>query len=229
MRRSRLTTFRCGLPIAEEPDPQALRKVNPPLRAERDRNALVRALREGIIEAVATDHAPHPAVEKSLAYDDAAPGMIGLETALATCITIGGMGGEWLATLVERLTVGPHRILGPASGVPEPRLQDRRIGDVHALRPEHGVDRRRRRRCSRAPATRRSWGQRFAAPSCSPWPAAASSIGIRRACRSRRSRSRMPDVRGRLALESGATYEGIALRRSARRRAATVRWSSTPA
>jgi dihydroorotase len=100
--------------------------VNPPLRAEHDRNALVRALREGLIEAVATDHAPHRAEEKSGAYADAAPGMIGLETALAACITIGGMGGEWLATLVERLTAGPHRILGPASGVPEPRL---RIGE----------------------------------------------------------------------------------------------------
>jgi dihydroorotase len=114
------------LPVAEEPDPQGLRKVNPPLRAEHDRNALVRALREGLIEAVATDHAPHRAEEKSGAYADAAPGMIGLETALAACITIGGMGGEWLATLVERLTAGPHRILGPASGVPEPRL---RIGE----------------------------------------------------------------------------------------------------
>lgn len=111
------------LPVAEEPHPQALRKVNPPLRGEGDRVALVQALREGLIEAVATDHAPHRAAEKSLAYDDAAPGMIGLETALAACITIGGMGGEWLATLVERLTVGPHRILGPASGVPEPRLR----------------------------------------------------------------------------------------------------------
>src|SRR5580700_10259202 len=111
---------------AEVTDPQGLRKVNPPLRAEHDRNALVRALREGLIEAVATDHAPHRAEEKSGAYADAAPGMIGLETALAACITIGGMGGEWLATLVERLTAGPHRILGPASGVPEPRL---RIGE----------------------------------------------------------------------------------------------------
>jgi len=114
------------LPIAEESDPQSLRKVNPPLRSEADRNALVQALREGVIEAVATDHAPHRPADKSMPYDDAAPGMIGLETALATCITIGGMGGEWLATLVERLTVGPHRILGPTSGVPEPRL---RIGE----------------------------------------------------------------------------------------------------
>jgi dihydroorotase len=115
------------LPAAEEPDPPALLKVNPPLRTERDRTALVRALRDGVIEAVATDHAPHRAGEKSLAYDDAAPGMVGLQTALATCITIGGMGGEWLATLVDRLTVGPHRILGTGSGIPEPRL---RIGEA---------------------------------------------------------------------------------------------------
>jgi dihydroorotase len=115
------------LPVEEEPDPPALLKVNPPLRGERDRTALVRALRDGVIEAVATDHAPHRAAEKSLGFDDAAPGMVGLETALATCLTIGGMGGEWLPTLVERMTTGPHRILGPNSGVPEPRL---RIGEV---------------------------------------------------------------------------------------------------
>ncbi|MGA7988651.1 MAG: dihydroorotase [Candidatus Dormiibacterota bacterium] len=115
------------LPVEQEPDPPALLKVNPPLRSERDRTALVRALREGVIEAVATDHAPHRAAEKALGFDDAAPGMVGLETALATCLTIGGMGGEWLPTLVERMTTGPHRILGPNSGVPEPRL---RIGEA---------------------------------------------------------------------------------------------------
>jgi dihydroorotase len=115
------------LPVEEEPDPPALLKVNPPLRGERDRTALVRALRDGVIEAVATDHAPHRAAEKALGFDDAAPGMVGLETALATCLTIGGMGGEWLPTLVERMTSGPHRILGPNSGVPEPRL---RIGEA---------------------------------------------------------------------------------------------------
>jgi len=115
------------LPVAEEPDPPALRKVNPPLRSERDRAALVRALRDGVIEAVATDHAPHRATEKSIGYDDAAPGMVGLETALATCLTIGGMGGEWLATLVERMTVGPYKVLGPAAGIAEPRL---RIGEA---------------------------------------------------------------------------------------------------
>jgi dihydroorotase len=115
------------LPVAEEPDPPSLLKVNPPLRTEHDRTALVRALRDGVIEAVATDHAPHRPGEKSIAYDGAAPGMVGLETALATCLTIGGMGGEWLATLVERMTAGPYRILGPTSGIAEPRL---RIGEA---------------------------------------------------------------------------------------------------
>ncbi|MFN2451751.1 MAG: dihydroorotase [Candidatus Dormibacteria bacterium] len=114
------------LPFEHEPDPASLRKVNPPLRSEADRAAVVQALREGIIEAVATDHAPHPLTDKNGDYEAAAPGMIGLETALAVCITLGGMGDAWLATLVERLTAGPWRILGGSVGVSEPRL---RIGE----------------------------------------------------------------------------------------------------
>ena len=133
------------LPVEDEPDPPALLKVNPPLRGERDRTALVRALREGVIEAVATDHAPHRAAEKSLDFDDAAPGMVGLETALATCLTIGGMGGEWLPTLVERMTTGPHRILGPNSGVARATSAHRRGRHVHAFRSGRGMDGGRRR------------------------------------------------------------------------------------
>lgn len=113
-------------PVAEPPDPHSLLKVNPPLRTEHDRTALIHALRDGTADAVATDHAPRTAAEKGLAYADAAPGMAGLETALAVCLTLGGMGGEWLPTLVERLTVGPYRVLGSASGIEEPRL---RIGE----------------------------------------------------------------------------------------------------
>ena len=76
---------------------------------------------------MATDHAPHRAEEKSRDYAKAAPGMIGLETALATCLTLGGMGGEWIPTLVERMTAGPHRVLGAAIGIPTPRLH---IGEM---------------------------------------------------------------------------------------------------
>lgn len=114
-------------PPAVETNPPALLKVNPPLRTEHDRRAIVQALRDGVIDAVATDHAPHPMRDKAGELADAAPGMTGLETALATCITLGGMDGDWIPVLVERLTSGPHRVLGPASSVVEPRL---RVGEL---------------------------------------------------------------------------------------------------
>ena len=114
-------------PFASEPQLPALLKVNPPLRTDHDREALIQGLRDGVIDAVATDHAPQRVEEKALPYGRAAPGMIGLELALATCITLGAMGGDWTPTLVERLTIGPYRVLGQASGVREPRL---RIGEA---------------------------------------------------------------------------------------------------
>lgn len=110
-------------PFEIEATPPAMAKVNPPLRGELDRVAVVQALRDGVIDCVATDHAPHVPADKSWGYDDAAAGFAGLETALATCITLGAMGGEWLPVLVERLTAGPWRVLGPRSGLVEPRLQ----------------------------------------------------------------------------------------------------------
>jgi dihydroorotase len=115
------------LPAAETPDPPALLKVNPPLRTEADRVALIQGLRDGVIDAVATDHAPHRDDQKRGEVGAAAPGMTGLETALATCITIGGMSGDWIPVLLERLTSGPHRVLGGAGEVREPRL---RIGEL---------------------------------------------------------------------------------------------------
>jgi dihydroorotase len=115
------------LPFATDPHPPGLLKVNPPLRTDQDREALVQALRDGVIDAVATDHAPHRVEEKALPFDQAASGMIGLELALAICITLGGMGGDWIPTLVDRLTIGPFRVLGHSSGVREPRL---RIGEA---------------------------------------------------------------------------------------------------
>jgi dihydroorotase len=115
------------LPAAAEPDPPALLKVNPPLRGERDRDALIQGLRDGVIDAVATDHAPHRIEQKRGDLAAAAPGMIGLETALATCITLGGMHGDWIPVLIERLTTGPHRVLAGAAGSREPRL---RVGEA---------------------------------------------------------------------------------------------------
>lgn len=112
------------VPLATPVEPESLLRVNPPLRTEADRRALVQALREGVIDAVATDHAPHTMGAKEGGPAGAAPGMIGLETALAVCLTLGAMGGDWIPTLLERLTSGPHRVLGAGTS---PRL---RVGEV---------------------------------------------------------------------------------------------------
>ena len=62
-------------------------KMNPPLRAESDRQALIEALRSGVIECVATDHAPHARHEKEVPFEQAPMGTIGLETAFAAIYT----------------------------------------------------------------------------------------------------------------------------------------------
>jgi dihydroorotase len=124
------------LPFESEPEPRSLRKVNPPLRTDRDREAMIRALREGLIDAVATDHAPHTVADKNGSYAEAAPGMIGLETALGACIALGGMGGGWLPVLVERLTAGPYRVLGEAAGLRAPRLVAGEVADCVLFDPD---------------------------------------------------------------------------------------------
>ena len=63
-----------------------LAKVNPPLRTERDRMAIIRGLQDGTIDIIATDHAPHSAEEKARPFVEAPSGMIGLETALSLAI-----------------------------------------------------------------------------------------------------------------------------------------------
>ena len=91
-------------------------KVNPPLRTAADVNALRAALVDGTIDAVATDHAPHPAIDKARNWCQAPMGMLGLETALAviadTFVATGQM--SW-ATLAERMSHSPARIAGIAT------------------------------------------------------------------------------------------------------------------
>ena len=65
-------------------------KMNPPLRAERDRKALVEALKTGLVDCVATDHAPHALEEKDVPYEEAVFGCIGLETAFCVLYTAAG-------------------------------------------------------------------------------------------------------------------------------------------
>jgi dihydroorotase len=88
-------------------------KMNPPLRGEGDRTALLEALRAGTIAAVATDHAPHSREEKELTFEDAPFGVTGLETAFAALYTHLVLRGLLsLETLLERMSAGPARIFG---------------------------------------------------------------------------------------------------------------------
>ncbi len=93
-------------------------KMNPPLRAEDDRRALVEALRTGLIECVATDHAPHAHHEKEVPFEPAPMGTTGLETAFAALYTELVLPGELeLDTVIERLTHG-----GTLYGLTAPRI-----------------------------------------------------------------------------------------------------------
>jgi dihydroorotase len=88
-------------------------KMNPPLRAEQDRSALLDALRDGTIECIATDHAPHALHEKDVPFEAAPFGVTGLETAFSVLYTrLVRPGLLPLATLVERMSAGPARIFG---------------------------------------------------------------------------------------------------------------------
>jgi dihydroorotase len=87
-------------------DPQRF-KMNPPLRSEADRQALIEGLRDGTIECIATDHAPHAAEEKEVPFEQAAMGVTGLETAFAALYTELVLPGTIeLGLLVERLAGG---------------------------------------------------------------------------------------------------------------------------
>jgi dihydroorotase len=88
-------------------------KMNPPLRAAEDREALVEGLRDGTIAAVATDHAPHARHEKEVPFEAAPFGVTGLETAFSALYTnLVAPGLLPLETLLERMSPGPARIYG---------------------------------------------------------------------------------------------------------------------
>lgn len=87
-----------------------LAKVNPPLREEADRYALIRGLKDGTIDFIATDHAPHSREEKERDLNQAPSGMIGLETALALgIINLVRKGHLTMLQLLEKMTVNPAR------------------------------------------------------------------------------------------------------------------------
>ncbi|SHM84019.1 dihydroorotase [Caldanaerovirga acetigignens] len=92
-------------------------KVNPPLRTEEDVEALIEGLKDGTIDAIASDHAPHSMDEKDVEFDKAAFGISGLETSLGLILTfLVGQGKLSLEEAVKKMSVNPARILGIEGG-----------------------------------------------------------------------------------------------------------------
>ncbi len=122
-----------GLPVTAEVCPhhftltdEAVRehgvnaKMNPPLRSERDRDALLEGLADGTIDAIATDHAPHAEYEKQWGMDRAPFGIVGLETALALTLRLVEQGVLSLERAVQCLTSKPAGLLGLPGGTLRP-------------------------------------------------------------------------------------------------------------
>jgi len=86
-------------------------KVNPPLRTKRDLQALIQGLRENVIDAIATDHAPHTEIDKRCEFALAPPGISGFETALGSLMKLVHDGQLALTTLIAKLTGEPARII----------------------------------------------------------------------------------------------------------------------
>ncbi len=99
-------------------------KVNPPLRAYDDMEAMAAGLADGTIDSIATDHAPQGQIEKMCAFEDAAMGISVLETALGSLMSLVHSGRIEMSLLVEKLTAAPAKLLGRSDiGTLEPGAQ----------------------------------------------------------------------------------------------------------
>lgn len=137
---------RAGMPVTCETCPQyfslteqalnhydANAKINPPLRTEKDVEAIKNGLADGTIDAIATDHAPHAREDKEVELQYAAFGIVGLETAVSLTITnLVKPGVLTLSEAIEKMTVAPARILGLESG----KLAVGAAADITIIDPE---------------------------------------------------------------------------------------------
>jgi dihydroorotase len=108
-------------------------KMNPPLRTQEDRDAVIGALIDGTIDVIATDHAPHSILEKDIEFDQAANGIIGLQTSVPLALALFRKGYIDEARLVELLSTNPAKILGVKGG----SLSIGADADIAVIDPEH--------------------------------------------------------------------------------------------
>jgi dihydroorotase len=107
-------------------------KMNPPLRTSEDVEAIRKGLAEGVLDVIATDHAPHSPLEKDVEFDKADFGIIGLETVLPLTLSLVRSGVLSLVEAVSKLSTLPATILGVEGG----RLEEGGIADVTIIDPE---------------------------------------------------------------------------------------------
>jgi dihydroorotase len=109
-------------------------RVNPPLRTEADRQAVIEGIVDGTIDCIATDHAPHTEEEKDVEFDHAPPGMIGLETCLGLSIMqLVDKGYLTLPDLVAKLSANPAKIVAiPSGGLDVGEIADITVFDSEA-------------------------------------------------------------------------------------------------
>ncbi|MCL2570942.1 MAG: dihydroorotase [Defluviitaleaceae bacterium] len=106
-------------------------KMSPPLRSKKDVEAMKQGLKDGTITVIATDHAPHHEDDKNLPYDQAANGIIGLETAVPLCIT--ELSFLSPLELIAKLTINPAKILNLDKG----NLTPGKMADITIIDPNH--------------------------------------------------------------------------------------------
>ncbi len=111
----------------------SLARINPPLRTENDVRGIIAGLRDGTIDAIATDHAPHAPAEKALPLERAPSGAVGLETSLAVSLTALYHTGKMdLPQIIQRMSTNPASILGLPGG----RLTIGSLADITIFDPE---------------------------------------------------------------------------------------------
>lgn len=132
------TPHHLTLTDSEVPGYNANYKMNPPLRSKKDQDLLVEALKNGTLDAIATDHAPHTNTEKEMGFIAAPCGIIGLETAFALCLerlsadNLPASSRMTVAEVVRKFTSDPARILG----LPEPKIAVGATADLCLFDPE---------------------------------------------------------------------------------------------
>ena len=114
-------------------------KMNPPLRSEEDRQAVIQGLVDGTIDLIASDHAPHSVIEKDVEFDRAAFGIVGLETSLSLSLKLVHDGFLTMAELINKMAKHPAKIIGIQNDVKPGNIADLTIidpEDTYEIDPE---------------------------------------------------------------------------------------------